>query len=380
VSEKKAKQIAKELADIGSLSKKELAERLPEYQRYLNTKDSLITLGAKLKMLASEDELEKAIELLQRTSRELVSPSEVTIAPEVREFVEQVNGWFRFDEVCRYVGVGMYGRSDRKNVSRVLSRMVDEGVIERHKHRNGFFRKVEKELMPMNWRDANTASMDIKYPLDIHEFFETYPKNIIVFAGSPDAGKTALFLNLAAMNMDKYQINYFNSEMSEQEFRKRVEMFQDLSLDDWKINVYERSTNFHDVINPTAINIIDYMDLGDEIYKVGRMIRDIHETLTSGIAIIGLQKPRDRDIGYGKELGLQIPRLYISMSYFKSKPISVAEVIKCKNRRGGQNMIGKILYYKLYHGTQFVPQGVWHYKYDDPMDKEIFSKKNRIFS
>jgi len=47
----------------------------------------------------------------------------------------------------------------------------------------------------------------------IERWVKTLPKNIIILAGEANAGKTALLLNFCSMNMGKFKINYFSSEM-----------------------------------------------------------------------------------------------------------------------------------------------------------------------
>ena len=54
----------------------------------------------------------------------------------------------------------------------------------------------------------------------------TMPKNIIVVAGTPNAGKTAFLLNVVQMNMSgKMPIHYFSSEMGSMEFKGRLQKF-----------------------------------------------------------------------------------------------------------------------------------------------------------
>ena len=95
--------------------------------------------------------------------------------------------------------------------------------------------------------------------------FNIYPKNIIIVAGATNAGKTALLLNVVRMNMDRYEVIYFSSEMGEQELRLRLEKFGQ-ALNSWKFKPIERPTRFSDVIVPDAINIIDYLELTEDFY------------------------------------------------------------------------------------------------------------------
>jgi len=111
-------------------------------------------------------------------------------------------------------------------------------------------------------------------------------------------GKTLFFLNFAAMNQDKFKIHYFNSEMSEEELAVRLKQFPI----DWKINVYCRCRDFNKVIFPDDINIIDYLEVEDEFWKIGRALNRIHESLNKGICLVGVQKDTGRLLGRGQVL------------------------------------------------------------------------------
>ena len=297
----------------------------------------------------------------------------------MREFVEEAVGWFKINEIYNYIGVNT--RLDKQNVSKELSRQIDKQVLVRHPRSNGLYRKLDRTKEIMDWQKVPICPIDIKLPLGIDTFFATYPKNIFVFAGTPDAGKTAYFLDFVKNNMEFSDIHYFNSEMSDEELKLRIQKHQDIEVDDWSFEAVSRVTNFADVIDPNGVNIIDYMELGDEIYKVGLWLRELHDRLDKGIAIVGLQKPYGRELGYGKELALQIPRLYVSFEYHKKHQIYSARIVKCKNRRGGEgSMIGKIMYYKIFGGWKIEEQGVWHNFGEDYLDETLFGEKKKSYS
>jgi len=75
------------------------------------------------------------------------------------------------------------------------------------------------------------------------------------------------------------------------ELRMRLELFENCTKDLWKqVRFYERSENFDDVIDPNGINIIDYLEVLDDFWKVGQQIKAIHDKLKNGIAVIAIQK------------------------------------------------------------------------------------------
>ena len=83
----------------------------------------------------------------------------------------------------------------------------------------------------------------------------------------------------------------------------------------------------------------------------------------------------------GKELALQISRLYVSLEYHKRHQIYSARIVKCKNRKDDHtSMIGKIMYYKIFGGWKIEEQGVWHYYSEDHMDDILFGEKKKMYS
>jgi hypothetical protein len=330
-------------------------------------KIKLISHREELDRLLSNENVDGAIKHILGAPK-LFDSLDVIHARDIREFAYNSSGWFKINDV--YWALNLRERKEKKNVSKILSRLVDECILARHPRISGIYRRLENSLDNMEWRNANLSSLDVQFPLGIEEFANVYQGTILVFAGTPDSGKTAFFLDFIKRNMSVNKIHLFNSEMSEQELRIRIEAHEDISPDEWCFQAYFRSSNFGDVVFPDDINIIDYLDLGDDIPAVTRYLREIHESLGKGIALVGLQKPFGRDMGYGKELSMQLPRLYISLEYHKEERQSKATVVKCKSNKLPENMIGKVLHYKLYGGWNFEPQGLWHYPTDDATIKQ----------
>lgn len=336
----------------------------------ITNKLKLLAHKERLDTLLEREDIDGAIRAI-REAPKLLDSTDVLHATSIREFVEMSQGFFNIRDI--FLALDLKERREKQNASKTLSRLVSEGVLARHPKFSGSFRRVEQGLDIMEWRNAPLTEVDIELPLGINDFARIYQGNILVFAGTPDAGKTAFFLDTIKRNMSINKVHLFNSEMSEQELRIRIEQHEDISPDEWSFNAYFRSGNFGDCIFPNDINIIDYLDLGDDIPALTRHLREIYEALDKGIALVGLQKPFGRDMGYGKELGMQLPRLYVSFEYRATNKMSRATIVKCKSRKTTENMIGKVLNYKLYNGWNFEPQGVWHYPEDEPTQRRVYS-------
>ncbi|MCE5249323.1 DNA primase, partial [bacterium] len=170
---------------------------------------------------------------------------------------------------------------------------------------------------------------------------------VVVIAGEPNAGKTAYLLNVVRMNMARHDIHYFTSEMGAAEFRKRLSNFSDVALDDWRFNPRERSTNFADVIRPDAVNIIDYLEIHEDFYRLGGQIKAVFDRLRKGIAVIALQKNLNTDIGRGGIATLEKPRLYLAM-----KPGALT-IVKGKNWASRTNPNGLSSRFRIINGARF---------------------------
>ena len=293
---------------------------------------------------------EKIISALNRAEKK-----EINLAEEVWEFVLSTTGNFLSTEIHSCLQLST--RAERKNVSMILSRLRDEGIIEKHGSKNGCFRMVENECIDIDWQNVEQKELDIKYPLVIDRYFCTMPKNIICIAGSPDAGKTAFLLNFIKLNMHNHKIHYFSSEMGAMELKSRLSNF-DIPLNQWKFNAKERAGNFADVIRPNDINIIDFLEISDSFYKIGEMITAIFNKLDQGIVLIALQKNKGAEVGRGGGFGLEKPRLYITVD--PEYPGAVAKIIKCKNWRNSQiNPNGMQCKFKLVGGAKIIMDEDW---------------------
>ena len=244
------------------------------------------------------------------------------LADEVRSYILTTNGYFSTTNCHNELQVTT--RQDKKTVNMALLRSSADGILERHRSENGKYRRVETEAEIINFSSAEDTTIDIKWPFELEQYALTMPKNIIVVAGAPNAGKTAFLLNVVDMNQDKHDIHYFSSEMGALELKSRLKKF-DRPLSSWKFTPYERSEKFADVIKPDAVNIIDYLEIHTNLFEIGAMIKEIFDKLKNGIAIIAIQKKPGSDAGYGGVFSLEKPRLYITLDNGKLK------IAKAKN-------------------------------------------------
>jgi hypothetical protein len=152
------------------------------------------------------------------------------------------------------------------------------------------------------------------------------------------------------MNMGRdHEVVYFSSEMGATELQARLKKFN-IPMHEWKKVIWkERASDFAAMIRPNAINIIDFMEVHEDFFKVGLFIKQIFDKLDKGIAFIALQKNKGRDEGLGGMRSLEKARLYLSMEPGRIK------IVKGKNWKSDIiNPNGLSRKYKLGGGCNFV--------------------------
>ena len=109
-----------------------------------------------------------------------------SLAEEVKEFVMSTDGYFSSTEVIKSLHLSTepeQRRRDMKNISIILRRLREHGVIEKYGSRQGVYRRIERECEVIDWQNAPTTEIPLKFPLGIEEFVKIYHKSIIMVAG-----------------------------------------------------------------------------------------------------------------------------------------------------------------------------------------------------
>ena len=270
------------------------------------------------------------------------------ISKAVEEFALSTSGWFIGRDL--YQPLKLANQNDHLACQQKLRRLADKGVLERHKTRNACYRLVEDECDEIKWWEATGDIVDVKFPFGEERLVKIFPGNIIVIAGSNQAGKSAYMLDFIRLNLEKHDIHMFNSEAGMSELSERINKIDDVDLEEWqsKLTIWERSDNFASVIKPNGINIIDFLEMHDNFFLVGGHIKDIHDKLENGIAIIALHKNFGQEYGLGGQRSAEKSRLYLSVDYGQVK------IVKAKNWVGVDNPNGYVAKFRLVAGNKFI--------------------------
>lgn len=195
-------------------------------------------------------------------------------------------------------------------------------------------------------------------PFQLEDLVEIHKSNVIVIAGETNAGKTAFCLNIAKINRNLQPINYLSNEMNEgSELRIRLEKFS-VPLTYWDPNMVKyRLDKFPDMIQPDALNIIDYLDEGEdgEAYKMAYRIRKIASKLKAGVVVIALQKHSEKEFAFGGEATMNAARLYITLTRSGMLIINKAKIWKDEH----SNPNNLFCNFKLVGGYKFIKTSQW---------------------
>lgn len=280
-------------------------------------------------------------------------PTDNPVAGRVREYVDGIEGVFTTTQL--YADLGLVTVEEKTAARQALTRLKGSKV-QPHGTRAGHWRIIRGDVVEMDFTNIQTEELHLWLPFDLHNYVSILPGNIIVITGDPDAGKTAALLNIIKRNIDTWNCHYFNSEMGKEELKKRLDLFGDFPIGHPHFHAYERSDDFQDVIQPGkySLNIIDYLEITDEFYLVGKFINDIHKVLGESVCIIAIQKKdRNSDMPLGAQRALEKPRLAIALKSGSKAEPNRAVILKCKNRKTAHSLIGLSRTYKLVQGSEF---------------------------
>jgi hypothetical protein len=303
-----------------------------------------------LDLLTPEEEARLEREAIQAESRIIEKPKD-NLSNTVRDYITSIDGTFTTFQLCSDLGIT--DPKGKANVRQILKRHKGN-LIESHGSQAGSWRVIQGGLEEMDLLNvAQDEEVSLWLPLDLHNYASIHPGNEIVVTGDPNAGKTGFVLRTICQNLDRWQCHYFSSEMGTYELKKRLDLFGDFPIGHPHFHAYERSDCFEDVIRPgrNVLNVIDYLQVTDEFYKIGSYLNAIHKNLRGAIALIAIQKrDKNSDMPLGAQRALEKPRLAIALS--AGNP-NKATILKLKNRKTPHSMDMKTRPFKLIGGCEF---------------------------
>lgn len=276
--------------------------------------------------------------------------------------VETAKDWLSESCTGAFTGIQLgkdLGIDSADTRNQVLADLTSLGLIEAVGGRHGIYSPVRSDCPRIDWQTATQDWYPLLLPFGLHKMCGLRTRNIVVIAGEPNSGKTWFVLKIAHDNLRENggkhaSVHYFNSEMAGDELRARL-MGIDPVRENWRgFDPRERNRDFHTVVEPNGLNIIDFMEISDKFYLVADMIQRIHERLTTGVAIICIQKQAGQDAGRGGSFSLEKCRLGLALSF--AHGVNTCKLVKVKNPLdGGMNPQGQEIDYRLQGGSIAVP-------------------------
>ena len=289
------------------------------------------------------------------------------IRGEVRDMVEnEIDGVFYTANIKKDLNITT--REEGQKLSRALAHLVEKNIITRHSGKDGCFRKIDSSIEVLDPWNADPTPVPIVLPLGLNEHATIYTRNVIVIAGESNSGKTALCLEMADLNKDKFNINYMSSEMDEPELLIRLTRMGAKQSDWEKVQFQFRFDNFQDKLDQDGLNIIDYLDEGmgedSSAVNMAKRITEISNSIKrgrKGIVVIVIQKMKGKEFGYGGAGTISRSRLYVTVTAGEEYGRRIMKIIKTKNPgESGTDSKDMELDFTLTAGCQFKKVGDWH--------------------
>jgi hypothetical protein len=285
---------------------------------------------------------------------------------DIRQWVFTTNGEFSLSKA--YGELGARTPQEKTLIRVVISNLAKSGEVVPVGRNDGVYRLVDKRLEEVDLMGDIPEAMDLYLPLGLDHLVKIYPRSIIVCAGQSNKGKTGLAHDFIKHNMGKHEIHLFFSEGGVESLKDRLSKHPDKLVGEWRFKAYPRTSNFADVIFPDAINVIDYLLIPDEFWKVGSYLDEIYRKLNKGIAYVNIQKGGGAEIGRGGDFGLERPQLYFTLSQdldvefpADNMQYCVAKVIKAKAWKRRRNPDGLIQKFSIEDGWNIRHYNVWDY-------------------
>lgn len=282
---------------------------------------------------------------------------ERNLAQEIREWICLQDGYISSTEVYNCLQVST--REEKKNVSIILKRLSNEGLIEKYGNKAGVYRRIDREMEFMDFENADLENtIDLSLPLGIHLKTKAFPKWTGIVAGVSGMGKTLFCFNAIAEMMGRFPVFYFNSEIGPEALKMKLSYFP-IPISEWAKNmkVVDRwgFNNIADKIQPDAFNVIDYLEPeGEKAFNIHGVISDIIKRLNKGFALIAIQKKPGATMGTGGVYSIKAASLALALDWGK------IEIVKNRFREADPFPSLNKINFEVHQGHKFMKQGGWY--------------------
>ena len=272
---------------------------------------------------------------------------------ETEFFPMQGSFTFSVDDACKYLGIDKMKPSKefpqggipfRQAVNLVFYNLSQVNKKPTLKQVGNKYRMIDRNVKKIDLRaPINTATFDLTFPYGVDDGtdFEwndnivVTPGDVIVIAGKSNKGKSTMCKNFLANNVNKHDCIYFDSEYNPSRFQRQMNEIDWVKPDLWtaydegRFILAENQGNYEDLMQNGKINIVDWLRVEDEFWKVATIIREMKQSNTEGITIVAIQKGFG-ELGMGGVHSLFDAALYVTMDWNDKENCNTLQVIKAK--------------------------------------------------
>jgi len=292
------------------------------------------------------------------------NPEIRSVRAKIQGFLDYVDGSFNINEV--YISLDAKTADEKNAIRQALFREKQAGTIEKAGS-HGLWRKIESQV---EWFDLSEVRgkgpepLKVVMPLGLHGLISLYPGDMIVIAGRTSCGKSSFALEFASSNLAGQKVKYCSNELTIESVQERAGL-DGIDLFSLKgLSFTKRYDNFHDLVEPGAINIVDYLSApgsGNEpqYYSIPHLLTKIHNKLDGkGLVLVCIQKDPGRAAGEGGFKTLHRSNLYMTLDQDAGRQYW-ANIQKCKVRPDieGYRMKYRPNPFELRSLSDWIPEG-----------------------
>lgn len=330
----------------------------------------------------------------QVSGEQVAANVNVPLAMLMTEYVEQYTGTFSVYDIDREFA--LVSRQEKNNRAKILNKLAKDCKIKKVAGKVGFWKTVDGHVKSMKLSSKPVSALNITLPLGLSDLAQILPGNIILVAGAPNGGKTAFLMRslytilknnkkikeskncangncngncqppfeggVSVNDLCANGVRYLNSEMDETELTDRCAAFDNgIEIFSEGCEFIQRYRDFADVIIPNGINFIDFLEIHEDFFELGKLINEIFENLSTGICFIACQKKQGADYAKGGSASLEKPRLVVNLDRNEGFG-KICKIVKCKKAtKPGDNHDGKEVDFDIDGEMNFVRYSTWRY-------------------
>ena len=298
---------------------------------------------------AGADKCERTVEQIVQWVSTHQLPNARRISVQVRRWIEAQDDWWTRKELIEELNIP---KSHWRTVTEIIryERQKDLPTIIAHPTKPRTYKAYSSGCVSIKAIDSDDLwEWDLALPLGLSDAFYCGPKSIVMVGGVSGHGKTTMVFNAIYNNIPAHgkKITYISTEVDSYHYSEiieaypepeRFEQIRKLKLE----NVtYEGFVGLIPMIDPDGITVIDYLELYEDVFLVGRIINELFNKIRTGVLILCMQKKPTVKENWG---GIAT-RFKANLAVILEN--GVCEIVKVSRRRGKDYCLGKKINYTV---------------------------------